>query len=434
MTNINAAQEYSDRTMYYSVRLKGHKQLVTSKRECIDYSFCEAHGIELSTQSVTVTRFSEEAVEQYLQGRRSATPKDVFNQVLTYIERFALLADDNLYSLVALWVLGTYMFRVFRYYPYIHLNAEKGSGKTTLMELLAPIGFNGDFCSDATGAALCREVNNNSSTIFLDEMERVVPSVLRLLNAGFSKVGTVKRKENSFNVYSPKMFASINPINDVLADRAITIRMKRRLEGESVERYLGTEAVMQLQSDIRDSLYLFGLEYATVAAVMYADDVPELAEFTNRTWDLWAPLIIVGKVVGADVGAVVKLAQRLNAEKASSDEGVNDTVRVLAVVNAMIHDMDSVKKDEGGDQRFYDPNMVLAYFRAQGVLGQDATQTSLGRLLNHKLEIVSRPERVEGILKRLYVVDLETLEDYSKRYLPQKPHPLNQLRLAAANR
>ena len=67
--------------------------------------------------------------------------------------------------------MGTYVFRIFRYFPYIHLHAEKASGKTTLMEILEKICFNGELSSDATGVSLFHEVHTNSSTLFLDESE-----------------------------------------------------------------------------------------------------------------------------------------------------------------------------------------------------------------------------------------------------------------------
>jgi len=33
------------------------------------------------------------------------------------------------------------MFSAFRHFPYLHLRAEKGSGKTLLMEILSAIAF-----------------------------------------------------------------------------------------------------------------------------------------------------------------------------------------------------------------------------------------------------------------------------------------------------
>jgi hypothetical protein len=425
MKAFNPAQDYLNSKMIYTVKIDGEKGLVTSGRQRLD-----TDAMELTVPSVTVTRMSEDAVRAYLAGGKEPVPGDCLARLVDYVKRFVLLPEDVLYTTLALWAIGTYAFRVFRYYPYIHLNAEKGSGKTTLMETLAPICFNGVISSDATGAALYREVNDNSSTLFLDELEHVPQSVLRLLNAGFSKSGAIRRKDRAYCVYSPKMFASIGSINDVLGDRSIQVRLKRRLPTEMVERYIETEAVAELQSSVRDDLYVFGLEHAANVAALYAGELPELSSLGNRAWDIWAPIVAIGKVVGADIEAIVEFARRSVAEKQSVDENENDTVRLLMGLKAMISALKPQKEDAGKTVWFYDCDMVQAYFKALGVLTQDATRTGLSRLLNHRFGIIARPERVGGGVKRLYAIDLAKIDDYAARYLTREFRPESHLRLA----
>ena len=80
------------------------------------------------------------------------------------------------------------------------------------------------------------EVQVNGSTLLLDEAEdllgREEGSKMRLLKAGFSKAGKIKRRDRTFNCYSPKMFAGIRGLDEVLADRTIRIRLERKLDSE----------------------------------------------------------------------------------------------------------------------------------------------------------------------------------------------------------
>jgi hypothetical protein len=55
---------------------------------------------------------------------------------------------------MGLWTMGTYIYRAFTYYPYLHFNGEKESGKTTALDLLQEIAFNSVGSIDVTSAVL----------------------------------------------------------------------------------------------------------------------------------------------------------------------------------------------------------------------------------------------------------------------------------------
>ena len=42
--------------------------------------------------------------------------------------------DERYYSLVSVWIIGTYFHKQFPSYPYLFFNAMKGSGKTRMLK------------------------------------------------------------------------------------------------------------------------------------------------------------------------------------------------------------------------------------------------------------------------------------------------------------
>ena len=165
---LTTAQDYSYGTLHYCVQYNGTRHILTSSRELTPLWIARAQGTQFTTTEVTTTRFSHKGIDDFLSRKVSCTVDTLYAEIIDYVRTYVILPDEMSYAVVALWVMGTYVYRMFRYYPYIHLNAEKGSGKTTLLEILEPICFNGDLSSDSTGAALFHEVQVNGSTLLLD--------------------------------------------------------------------------------------------------------------------------------------------------------------------------------------------------------------------------------------------------------------------------
>ena len=103
--------------------------------------------------------------------------------------------------------MGTYVFRIFNYIPYIHLQAAWGSGKSLLIKVIKPICFNGVAQASQTPAALYREVERNSRTMLLDEVEDlqktsgssgIINKVIKENKGEIHEYKTVKKKSFNF--------------------------------------------------------------------------------------------------------------------------------------------------------------------------------------------------------------------------------------------
>ena len=166
--------------------------------------------------------------------------------------------------------MGTYLFRAFRYFPYLHLNAEKGSGKTLLMELMAPISFNGILLTQPAASTVLKLIEQNSASLFIDEAESLSAhksagdsQLKNILRTGYARSGVSYIGDKMYRTYSPKCFAGINELDDVLADRTITVKMLRKTgaENKDLSLYRETPLMRKQQAEIRDMLYLFGLQH-----------------------------------------------------------------------------------------------------------------------------------------------------------------------------
>jgi hypothetical protein len=119
-------------------------------------------------------------------------------------------------------------------FPYLFINAMKGSGKTRLLKLIAKL-CNGDVLNSVTEAILFRTKN----CLAIDEFEGVGrkgnEALKELLNSAYKKGIKVKRMKKvktfageeqqveEFDVYRPIVIANIWGMEDVLGDRCIKI-------------------------------------------------------------------------------------------------------------------------------------------------------------------------------------------------------------------
>lgn len=430
------SQDYGNGVMYFAVKRAKKLHLLTSERECFPIEECESKNIKLIGLPDRC-RLSSRSLHAYLAGEMVTNSALLFAEISEYLKRFVILKDADCYSFLALWIMGTYIFRVFRYYPYIHLAGEKQSGKTLLMEIMSTIAFNGEISASATAAVLFRDVQSNQPTLFLDEVERLrtqdrerFGAVLEVLNTGYAKTGLVKRvggknfdTVHSFSTFSPKVFAGINGVHDVLADRAIPILMVRRLAEESVERYRETKVNLETHRRIRDELYVFALSYGPQIGEAYSsatDEIPGLEHLSNREYDIWSPIFAVAQCVDESTGktecreALIRLSVKKLEERREFDESENMTSKVLRVLNTLVKDVKPMSVE--GTKLTYLTEKVYQLFRHQGDCFEMRHKTTLTRRLR-SVGVEVLVKNVRGRSHRVYVIDRLVQEDFTKRYL-----------------
>jgi hypothetical protein len=429
---IHQAQDYYDGVMFYGTINGRQDRIVTSANDYFTFAAAKMHGINLMQPQLSMSQLRRETVIKFFSGGLTITPDAIFETIRDYIRRHIYFPDPETYDLVTVWIMGTYIFRAFRYYPYLHLNAEKGSGKTLLMELMAPVSFNGILLTQPVVSTVIKLIDQSSATLFIDEAEGLSQrqsggnsQLKQILKTGFARSGLYYVGETMYRTYSPKCFAGINELDDVLADRAVTIKMMRMTKAEGKELYRETAGMRKEQMLMRDSLYLFGLRFGPSIAMGYEAIRPEalydkLVHLSNRAYDVWLPLYrIVSAFKDVNVQnrafeSLDKLSQLDGARRRVRDAEENETGELLQGLTDVLKSIQPLSED-GGIQ-YYDPDVVYGAMIKDEKISKSVKKKGFSRLIKRILDIDSVPRAFGLGTKRMYAFDVAKFEEYKKRY------------------
>lgn len=339
--SVHPSVDFLNGSLYFSFRLqiksedKISKELVIigskNKKAVVDGGKFKIDGEIIKLRNVASipgdrSRWDPSDIQKYLDGKLPITPSRVYIEIKETLNRFVDFKQEKDADVIALWIIGSYLFPVFDAYPYLYLVGVKRSGKTKTLLLIERLAFNAIMASDLTSPVLFRLVEAKRSTVALDESEQLSDKTrkqdLRLiLNAGYKRGAPAYRARKLksgafslevFEVYSPKGIANISGMDSVLEDRALTLTMVRTNNKDK-----GNLAVTQKAEDwsyLRSLLYVFALENADKIYNIYNDD-PSVNELLNRQNELWRPLLSITKVIGDDVFEEIKSEAKKRAEE-----------------------------------------------------------------------------------------------------------------------
>ena len=163
---------------------------------------------------------------------------EIHRGIIDILKKYCDLKEEY-YNLIALWIIGTHFHSEFFTFPYLFLNAMKGSGKTRLLKLITMLSKGGQMLNSLTEAVLFR----TEGTLGIDEFEGITrkggENLRELLNSAYKKGTTVKRMRKAhtkegeeqvveeFEVFRPIAIANIWGMESVLGDRCITLIIER---------------------------------------------------------------------------------------------------------------------------------------------------------------------------------------------------------------
>jgi hypothetical protein len=185
-------------------------------------------------------------------------------------------ASDS--AIVAAWAIGTYFFPLFSAYPFLHVKAPKGSGKSQCLTLLLQVCCNA-IKARPTFAALSDTVDALRGTYLIDQADalsrRQHEDLLDILTDSYKRGGGKRRlrvqdKRGQWRTveqetYSPKTFASIKDLPEDLRDRCLIVPLIR-----SQQNFLAPDEDTEDWKTIRGHLYRLLLTEHTTVANVYA--------------------------------------------------------------------------------------------------------------------------------------------------------------------
>jgi len=271
--------------------------------------------------------------------------KLAYDNITELLKKYCDLNQDH-YPIIATWIIGTYFHENYRSYPYLFLNAMRGSGKSRTLKLITDLSKGGEMQMSMTEAVLFR----TKGTLGIDEFESIGrrgnENLRELLNSAYKKGTKVKRMKQKksleggmeqvveeFDVYRPIVMANIWGMEEVLGDRCITLVIEKSNNPQIVklqeiwedeEIFIKTkeilESVYMLRCDVIQNVYSGWNNYVITNPVT-SPQSPHIHTYTHihtqqhislynhlnlmnldgRSVEMCFPLFLVSFEIGVDV-------------------------------------------------------------------------------------------------------------------------------------
>ena len=281
-------------------------------------------------------------------------PDELFVEMRDFFKRFIYFSYDGIPEHLASVIMVSYVYMIFHSCGFIHLWAEKRSGKTTTLEIMGELGFNAHFTSSISDAAIYRTIELKRPLFLLDEAENLNPTQLQRENgitgeklelhkSGYKRHGTATRCDGpdntpvTFSSYAIRVFASIKPLDATLEDRTIIHFYERASNDEPLEECITSEHE-EFFKTMKNKLHCFGLQYANEINSIYKNfrsNFVKLKEhgIVYRLKELWTPYLCVALLIDKynpglkAFDTLLKVAKHTNEMKeAFGKDGKNLTI------------------------------------------------------------------------------------------------------------
>lgn len=163
------------------------------------------------------------------------------------VERFCVLPEHSA-PLMAAWVLHAWAHDASDISPVLaFVSPEKRCGKTTALSVIGALAPRTMHAVNISTAVLFRVVEKYVPTMLIDEADTFLEAndeLRGVLNGGHNRLSAYvwrtvgdDHEPRRFKVWAPKCIAMIGKLPDTLEDRALVVRLRRKGEGETVERF-----------------------------------------------------------------------------------------------------------------------------------------------------------------------------------------------------
>jgi putative DNA primase/helicase len=228
----------------------------------------------------------------------------LLSAITTAISRYMVM-EPGAAECVALWVVHAHALDSFGITPRLSITSPRPQcGKTTLLDIIHRLAVRPLLAGNVSAASVFRVVEVARPTLLVDEADTFLPGndeLRGVLNSGHRRGGSVIRvvgeamEVREFSTFAPAAIAMIGHLPGTLADRSISITLKRKRADEPVEsfRYDKTEEL--------DRLARMCARWAmdNIGRLREADpSVP--ANLYNRAADNWRPLLAIADAAGGE--------------------------------------------------------------------------------------------------------------------------------------
>ena len=415
-------QDFRDGKLSLGVRLKGVAHVVLSDRTILT-----ADAFGTTDYGLGLGPLSHDGIKRFLNGERE-NGAELITRLEALVNRFVILPKDAA-LLVAVWIVGTYLYQAFEYFPYLVLRSpEKRCGKTRLLDVISLLAFNAHQpTASPTEAQIFREPREDGGVQIYDELEGMThdrerwSAITSVFNVGFHRGAVVARYKRmggnqvkeSFETYVPRVIASISALESTLEDRALILFLQRKSPKVRLERF-SPRHLSRLAQAYRDACAAFALDYAaTIEGCYQQGSFAGLATLDDdRAVNLWEPLVAITSVADAESGdstltdRLIDLAVRMGNDRAAlaSDEPI---IAILEVLRECLE----------GEQETRIPTADLIGKVKERLGWESLSPKSLSTKL-HPLGLHPSKWRDRNTSVRGYDLKKKTIDDLVSRYVP----------------
>jgi hypothetical protein len=303
------------------------------------------------------------AQEQALQAQALETVEKIHDYIGSYLVLPAKYREAYL-DVMTMWVLHTYSYKTSGVSPYLNVIAPtKGSGKTTVLEILSTLAHNPSSIEVGPTAPVVRLYASQGHTLFLDEIDTLASdkTFVGVMNSGYKSGGSVTRVARSkgddttvkSSTFCPKAIAGIAeegnlPLPAATLDRCINIRIFRAKPGELTKRF--RVDIMKEDAEViamRDWMTMWSVSKYRDIRDMFVQG-PQLS--SSRAEQIWEPLITIAGVIGGDWADRLRAAALLLDGATDTETETNSAMveDVATVIRAYMEatDAESIRADD----------------------------------------------------------------------------------------
>lgn len=392
-----------------------------SNQKIYEIKRAKEFGIIPSHEENIDSNFSLKAFGEYVKGK-TVKANILYSSIKQLLKKYVVVSDE-FFDVIVSYIMMTYIYILFQVIPYLWINGEKGTGKSTIMKIMSKLCFNTMFCSNVNPANIFRQIDNDGSTIILDEFEKMYgedkQEIIKILNQGFNIDGVVPRcvgqnnQIRKFRSFSPKIMGGISNIDDVLFERVIKYTTMK-VNNISVPKFRESEDVKQEISKLVDDLYIFGLIYAPQIKDIYDKSEVGFKGYTLREDDLWNPLLCIAKVIDEEnnntsiTDNLLRYAKKLSNEKFKRNIENEPKLQLLYYLYSYFETINAVTKKLNNQKYGVELVALYKYLSCKDELNWIKGSSSLGKKLTQwygfdkKREIDSTDYELSG--KKTYYI------------------------------
>lgn len=416
-----------------------HHEIKQAKKEAYSYVIIDEQKLIINTgeslwyNSGLVNGISHEGVRMVLD-QEQVDHQSLLNELKAILSDYYDFYSDEELLIVCAHIIHSYLLGLLGKTFYLLLDGIRGTGKSSLQNLMALLQMNGTFCGKSSVASIVRKVNSLMANINLDELDKIDPKDIHVLvgvmNSGLYRNGTYeitdmqsKKSEGQIKVYhtfSTKTFSTNKALfHDSFMSRCVVIHTIRNRKSIKDIHSRSEEDEDRFQS-LRDRLFCLCLGNAKEFSESIKKRQIKLSEegVFGRRSDIFAIIGGVLDVMGSDTDKVLNYLSEKDQMNTEDNEEKDRLYHILRYFTEQI---------EKGLDLISVTNQQLKEYLCES-LGKDEhdkyapTSSSVGSLLRRSKIISSKKEKKRdstgitgGKGRYYYEIKAEKIKDIIKR-------------------